>query len=203
MNSFFEIGPWSFLLGVLNISSETVVNSIELPLSVWHILESEIFRFTEEALTGAPFMPKKQQRPYEVHKNLEGPRSQDLVRGWEGQEVVKDIFSSSDSGLATMSPMGTSGTDTTPTSLNDFDLGVNRYGFQYPVFDGDNGDGDDVDDSDDDDDTNIENYDEGNAESVPPVAQTLNREGEIHPHPVRLPRSQGVAFQRLKTFPNH
>ena len=114
-----------------------------------------------------------------------------------------DNFSSSDSCVATMSSMDTSGTDTTPTSVNDFDLAVNRYGFEDPLFDGDNDDRVDVDVSNDDDDTNNENYDEGKAESVPPVAQTLNRERENHPHPVRLPRSQGVAFQRLKTFPNH
>ena len=35
-----------------------------------------------------------------------------------------DNFSRSDSGMTTMSPMGTSGTDTTPTSPNIFDLEV-------------------------------------------------------------------------------
>ena len=54
---------------------------------------------------------------------------QDPIRGWVGQEVVVDNFSSSDCGLATISPLGTSGTDTSPTSPNIFELAVECYGF--------------------------------------------------------------------------
>ena len=45
------------------------------------------------------------------------------------------------------------------------------------MFDEDNGEGVDVDVSYKDDDTNIENDEEENAEIVPPVGQTANREG--------------------------
>ena len=69
-------------------------------------------------------------------------------------------FSTSDSGVATISPTSTSGTDLTPSSPSIFDLAVTRYGSDYPVFDENNGDGVDVDVSENDDDTNIENDDE-------------------------------------------
>ena len=94
--------------------------------------------------------------------------------------------------------MGTSGADTTLTFSIVFDLAVNRYGFDYPVFDEDNGDGVDVDVSNNKDDTIIENDDEEIAENVPLVAQTRNREREDHPHSVRLRGSQEVPFQRLQ-----
>ena len=100
-----------------------------------------------------------------------------------------------------MSPMGTGGTDTTPTSPNIFDLAAICYGFDYPVFDEINGDGVDVDVSDSEDETNIKNDDEQKAEILPPVAQTPNQEGENNTHPVRLRRSQGVPFQRLENVP--
>ena len=80
-----------------------------------------------------------------------------------------------------MSPMGTSGTDTTPTSPKIFDLAVSCYGFDYSVFDDGNSNRFDFDVSGD---TKIENDGEENAEKVPTVAQTINREGEIHLHPV-------------------
>ena len=94
--------------------------------------------------------------------------------------------------------MGTSGTDTTPTSPNIFDLTVNRYGFGYPLFDGDNGDGFDVDVSDIHVDTNIEYEDEVNADNVLHVAQTPSIKTENPPHPVHLQKSQRVIFQRLE-----
>ena len=114
----------------------------------------------EEALTGAPLTLEQQQRPYEVHENLEVPGIQYPFRGWEAQEVVVDNFSTSDSGVATMSPLGTSGIGTTPTSPNIFGVGVNRYSVYYHVFDEDNGDEADADVSDNYDVTNIENDDE-------------------------------------------
>ena len=85
---------------------------------------------------------------------------QDPIGGWERQELVVDNFSTSDSGVAALSPVGSSGTDTTPTSPNIFDLAVNRYGFDYPVFDEDNGGEVNVDFSENDDDSNVENDDE-------------------------------------------
>ena len=74
-------------------------------------------------------MQEQQQWSYEVHENLEVPRIQDSIRGWEGREVVLDKFPTSDSGVATMSLMGNSGTDTTPNCPSIFDLADNRYGF--------------------------------------------------------------------------
>ena len=71
--------------------------------------ESQRLWFMEEALTGATLTLEQQQRPYEVHENLEVPGIQDPFRGWEAQEVVVDNFSTSDSGVATMPPLGTSG----------------------------------------------------------------------------------------------
>ena len=155
----------------------------------------------EEALTGAPLTQEQQQQPYEVHENLEIPGIQDPHRGCEGQDLVMDNFSTAGSGVATMSPMGTSEIDTTPASANILDLAVNRYGFDYLLFDEDNGDGVDVEVSGNDDDTNIEIDNEKNAENVPPVAQTPNREEENHPHPAQLRRSQGVPFERLENVP--
>jgi len=54
LNWSLEFGPESVLLELRNISTETVVKFIELPLSVWNLLESQRLRFMEEALTGAP-----------------------------------------------------------------------------------------------------------------------------------------------------
>ena len=71
---------------------------------------------------------------------------------------------------------GTSGTDTAASSPNIFDEAIDRYGFDYHVFDEDNGDAVDVDVNDNDDETSIEIDDEENAENVPTVAQTPNRQ---------------------------
>ena len=144
---------------------------------------------------------EQHQRPYEIYENPEVPGIQDLTRGWEGQEVVVDNSSTSESGVAAMYPMGTSGTDMTPNSPNIFELAVAPYGFDHLVFDEGNGDGVDTDVSDNDDDPNFEIYDEENEENVPPVAQTHNREGKNHPHSAQLRRSQGVPFQRLEIVP--
>ena len=85
VNWCLEFGPESVLLEVRTISTKTVLNSIELLLSVWNLLESQGIRFMEEALTGAPLTQDQLQRPYEVHKNLEVPGIHDRIRGWEGQ----------------------------------------------------------------------------------------------------------------------
>ena len=88
---------------------------------------------------------------------------QDPIRGWEGQEVLVDNCSTSDSGVATMAAVGTSGTDTIPNSTDIFDLAVDCYGFDYTVFVEDNSDCVDFDVSDIVDNTNIEIDDEENA----------------------------------------
>ena len=85
---------------------------------MWNFLEIQRLRFVEELLTGAPLTQEQQQQPYEVHGNLEVPGIQDPIRGWEGPEVVVKNFLTSDPGVHTVSPMGTSETDTNPTSPN-------------------------------------------------------------------------------------
>ena len=70
----------------------------------------------EKPLTVAPLTQEEQQRQYEVHESLEKPGIQDPIPGWQCQEVVVDDFSTSDSDVTTMSPMGTSRIDKTPTS---------------------------------------------------------------------------------------
>ena len=65
-----EFGPDSVLLEVRTLPNESVENSIEIPLSVWNLLESRRLRFMEEALIGGPLTDAERQRPYEVHENL-------------------------------------------------------------------------------------------------------------------------------------
>ena len=55
VNLSLNFGSESVLLDFRNISNETVMNSIELPLSLWNLLESRRVRFVEGALTWAPF----------------------------------------------------------------------------------------------------------------------------------------------------
>ena len=98
-NWSLEFGPDSVLLEVRTLPNESVENSIEIPLSVWNLLESRRLRFMEEALIGGPLTDAERQRPYEVHENL--PDVQGPIRGWEGQEIVIDNASTSDSGVAT------------------------------------------------------------------------------------------------------
>ena len=84
------------------------------------------------ALTGAPLTQAEQQRPTEVPENL--PAMQSPIRGWEGQENVIDNGSTAYCGVATLSPTDTSGTVRSSVSPNIFDLAVNRYVFDHPVF---------------------------------------------------------------------
>ena len=130
VNWSLEFGPGSSLIEVRKRSTEKVVYSIELPLSVWNTLERQRLRFMDEALTGAPLTREQQQRPNEVHENPEVPGIQDTFRGCEDQEGVVDNVCTSDFAV-TMSPIGTSGNETTPTSPNIFVSAVNRYGFGY------------------------------------------------------------------------
>ena len=154
----------------------------------------------EEALTGAPLTQEQQHRPYEVHENLGVPKIQDPIPEREGQEVVVDNFSTSDSGEATMTPKGTIGIDTTPTSPKIFDLEVNWYGFDYPVFDGDNTNGVDDEVNGNDDYANFEDDDEENAENIPPVAQTPKREREKERIISTLSNSEEVEESFSKVF---
>ena len=179
VNWSLEFGPESVFLEIRKFLTEAVVNPIELPLSVWNPLKSYRPRSMEETLTGAPLTQEQQQRPDEVLEKLEVPRIQDPIRRREGQEVLVYKVSTSDSGVATMSPMATSGTDTTPTSPNIFDLAVNLYGFDYPVFDEEKRGGVDVDVSYNNDDSSIEYDDEQKTENVPPIAQTSNRRRDL------------------------
>ena len=145
MNRSLEFGQESVLLEIRNLSTETVVNSTDLTLFLWNLLEGQRLRFLEEVLTGAPHTQEQQQRPYDVHEYLEVPGIQDPIRGRKGHQVVVDNFSTSESAVATMSPTGTSGTDATPTSTNISNRAVNRHGFGYLLFEKWNGDEADVD----------------------------------------------------------
>ena len=159
----------------------------------------------EEALIGGPLTDAERQRPYEVHENL--PDVQGPIRGWEGQEIVIDNASTSDSGVATLSPTGTSRTARSSVSPNLFDLPVNRYGFDYPVFDDDDTteevvmEDNDDDDDDDDDEYSDDGSDNENKENVPPAASTPGQGGENQPPPNQLRRSTGIPFGRLENIP--
>ena len=156
-NWSLEFGLDSVLLQVRSVPDESVENSIEIPLSVCNLLESRRLRFMEKALIWGPLTDAERQRPYEVHENL--PDVQGPIRGWEMQEIVIDNASTSDSGVVTLSPTGTSRTARSSVSPTLFDLAVNRYGFDYPVFDDDDDDSteevvmEDNDDDDSDDDS--------------------------------------------------
>ena len=86
-----------------------------------------------------------------------------------------------------------------------FHLAVNRFGFDYPVFDKDKSDGGDVDVSDKDDETNLENDDEENVETVPPAAETTNRQRERERNILSLSNHEEVQdylSKVMKTCPN-
>ena len=120
-----------------------------------------------------PHTDAESQRPFENHENL--PDVQGPIRGREGQEIVIDNASTSDSGMATLPPTGSSRTARSSVSLNLFDLAVNRYGFDYPVFDDDDSTEEVVmEDNDDSDNENKEN--------VPPATSTPERGGENNLH---------------------
>ena len=193
-----EFGPDSVLLQVRSVPNESVENSIEKPLSVWNLLESRRLRFMEEALIGGPHTEAERQRPYEVHENL--PDVQGPIRGWERQEIVLDNASTSDSGVATLSPTGTSRTARPSVSPTFFDLAVNRYGFDYPVLDDDDSTEEVVMKDDDDDDSDDESDNE-NKENVPPATSTPEQGGENQPPSNQLRRSIGIPFGRLENIP--
>ena len=59
---------------------------------------------------------------------------QGAIRGWEGQEIVIDNGSTTDSSLGTTSPGTSTATETTNISPSIFDLAIDRYGFDYRVW---------------------------------------------------------------------
>ena len=103
----------------------------------------------EEPLIEAPHFEAEQQQPYEVIENM--PAMQGPIRGWERQEIVIDDGSTSESGVQTLSPRDNSGTVKAPVPPNIIDLAVNRYGFNYAVFEDDKCEEIDVGKIDDDD----------------------------------------------------
>ena len=68
MNWSLEFGPDTVSLEVQKIADEAVLNSIEIQLAVWNLLESQRLPFLEEAIGGAPLTEDEQARPYEVHE---------------------------------------------------------------------------------------------------------------------------------------
>ena len=86
MNWSLDFGQESVFLEVRHFSTETVVNSIELPLSVWNLLENQRLQLKDDALTGAPLAQEHPQRPCVVHENLEVPV---INEPFEGGKVKK------------------------------------------------------------------------------------------------------------------
>ena len=71
-----------------NFADQAVLNSVEIPLAVWNLLESQRLRFLEDAISGAPLTEDEQARPYEVHEQADVPNllpnhvmRQDALRG--------------------------------------------------------------------------------------------------------------------------
>ena len=109
MNWSLEFGPATVSLEVQNFADEAVLNSIEIPLSLWNLLESQRLRFLKDAISGAPLTEDELARPYEVHEEANVPNllpnhaiRQDALRDWEGQEIVIDNGSTTDSGIGTI-----------------------------------------------------------------------------------------------------
>ena len=200
MNWSLEFGPDTVSLEVQNFADQAVLNSIEIPLTVWNLLESQRLRFLEDAISGAPLTEDEQGRPYEVHEQANVPNllpnhamRQDALRGWEGQEIVIDSGSTTDSG--TMSPGTTTVTETTNVSPSIFDLAIDRYGFDYPVWTDNSGDNVDVHGQEHFDD---DEEDEEDRENTPPAGVHDNVDNQ----PQRLRRSNGVPFQRVENITN-
>ena len=119
---------------------------------------------------------------------------QDAMRGWQGQEIVIDNGSTTDSGWGTMSPGTVTATETTNVSPRIFDLAIDRYGFDYPVW-ADNSRADvDVDGQEHIDDDDEE--EEEDKENTPPAGD----HDDYGNQPQRLRRSNGVPFHRLENI---
>ena len=156
----------------------------------------------EDAISGAPLTEDEQARPYEVHEQANVPNllpnhamRQDALRGWEGQEIVIDNGSTTDSGVGTMSPGTSTVTETSNVSPSIFDLAIDRYGFDYPVWTDNSGDDVDVHGQEHFDD---DEEDEEDRENTPPAVVHDNDDNQ----PQRLRRSNGVPFQRVENITN-
>ena len=174
-----------------------ILSIIELLLWLWNVPESQRLRFMDVALTGAPLTQAEQQRPTEVPENL--PAMQSPIRGWEGQENVIDNGSTAYCGVATLSPMDTSGTVRSSVSPNILDLAVNRYVFDHPVFEVDKGEEVDVRNNDDDD-SDDDFVDDENKEIVQPKRLTPEQERDNQAPRVELRRSNGVPLERIENI---
>ena len=150
MNWSLEFGPDTVSLEVQNFADEAVLNSVEIQLALWNLLESQRLRFLEDTISGATVTADEQAKPYEVHEQANVPNllpnhamRQDAFRGWEGQDIVIDNRSTTYSGIGTMSPGTSTVTETTNVSPGILDLAIYRYGFDYRAWT--NNSGDDVD----------------------------------------------------------
>ena len=200
MNWSLEFGPDTVSLEVQNFAGQAVLNSIEIPLAVWNLPESQRLRVLENAISGAPLTEDEQARPYEVHEQANVPNllpnhamRQEALRGWEGQENVIDNGSTADSGVGTMSPGNSTVTETTDVSPSIFDLAIDRYGFDYPVWTNNAGDDVDVHGQEHFDD---DEEDEEDKENTPPAGDNDDDDNQ----PQRLRRSNGVPFQRVENI---
>ena len=203
MNWSLEFGPYTVSLEVLevqNFADQALLSSIEIPLAAWNLLESQRLRFLEDAISGAPLTEDEQARPYEVHEQANVPnllpnhaKRQDALRGWEGQEIVIDNGSTTDSGVGTMSPGTSTVTETTNVSPRIFDLPIDRYGFDYPVWTDNSGDDVDVHGQEHFDD---DEEDEEDRENTPPAGDHDDDDNQ----PQRLRRSNEVPFQRVENI---
>ena len=193
-----EIGPETVSLEVQKFADEAVLNSIEIPLAVWNLLESQRLRFSEDAISGAPLTEDEQARPHEVHKQANVPNllagramRRDAIRGWEGQETVIDNGSTTDSGIGTISPGTSTATETTNVSPSIFDLAIDRYGFDYPVWTDNSGDDVDVHGQEHFDDDEVEE----DKNTLP-----AGEHDDDDKQPQRLRCSNGVPFQRVENM---
>ena len=197
MNWSLEFGPDTVSLEVQNFADQAVLNSIEIPLVVWNLLESQRLRFLEDAISGAPLTEDEQAGPYEVHEQANVTNllpnhamRQDAVRGWEEQEIVIDNGSTIDSGVGTMSPGTSAVRETTIVSPSIFDLAIDRYGFDYPVWTDNSGDDGDVQGQEQFDD---DEEDEEDRENFSPAGDHEDDDNQLQ----RLRRSNGVPFQTV------
>ena len=97
MSWSLEFGPDNVSLEVHNFADEVALNSNEIPLAVWNLLESQGQRLLEDAIAGAPLTEGEQTRPYELHEQANVPNllpnlamCQYAIRGWKGQEIKND-----------------------------------------------------------------------------------------------------------------
>ena len=163
-------------------------------------IESQRLRFLEDAISGAPLTEDEQARAYEVHEQANVPNllpnhamRQDPLRGWEGQEIIIDNGSTTDSGVGPMSPGTSTVTEITIVSPSIFDLAFDRYGFGYPVWTDNSGEYVDVHGQEHFDD---DEEDEEDRENTPPAGD----HDEDDNQPQRLRRSNGVPFQRVENI---